>query len=79
MLDAEADRVRAQFPTIDVHCRVVRLPAAEALVDASASAAVVVLGNSGPISDGQGLLGSVAHDVLVNLAGPTVIVHADTF
>jgi nucleotide-binding universal stress UspA family protein len=79
MLDAEADRVRADFPTADVHCRIIRLPAAEALVDASASAALVVLGNSGPISDGQGLLGSVAHDVLVNLAGPTVIVHADNF
>jgi nucleotide-binding universal stress UspA family protein len=79
MLEAEATRVRSEFPTADVHCRIIRLPAAEALVDASTSAALVVLGNSGPVSDGQGLLGSVAHDVLVNLAGPTVIVHADTF
>jgi nucleotide-binding universal stress UspA family protein len=76
MLDAEVDLVREEFPTLEVHSRVIRLPAAEALVDASSSAALVVLGNSGPVSDGQGLLGSVAHDVLVNLAGPTVIVHA---
>ena len=77
MLELESERVREEFPTVEVHSRIIRLPAAEALVDASASATLVVLGNSGPISDGQGLLGSVAHDVLVNLAGPTVIVHAE--
>lgn len=77
MLDAQAERVREEFPDVDVHVRLIRLSPAEALVDASASAALVVLGNSGPVSDNQGLLGSVAHDVLVNLAGPTVIVHAD--
>ncbi|HEV7949962.1 MAG TPA: universal stress protein [Glaciihabitans sp.] len=76
MLDREAASVREQFPTVEVHGRVIRLPAAEALVDASASSALVVLGNSGPLSEGQGLLGSVAHDVLLNLAGPTVVVHA---
>jgi nucleotide-binding universal stress UspA family protein len=79
MLAAEADRVRDEYPTLDVHCRIIRLPPAEALVDASASASVVVMGNSGPVSDGQGLLGSVAHDVLVNLAGPTVVVHASAY
>jgi nucleotide-binding universal stress UspA family protein len=77
ILDAQADRVRDEFPNVEVHVRLIRLSAAEALVDASASAALVVLGNSGPVSDSQGLLGSVAHDVLVNLAGPTVVVHAD--
>jgi len=77
MLETESARVREEFPTLEVHSRIIRLPAAEALVDASASASLVVLGNSGPISDSQGLLGSVAHDVLVNLAGPTVIVHAE--
>ncbi|PRY70161.1 nucleotide-binding universal stress UspA family protein [Glaciihabitans tibetensis] len=77
LLDAQADRVRDDFPDVEVHVRLIRLPPAEALVDASASAALVVLGNSGPVSDGQGLLGSVAHDVLLNLAGPTVVVHAD--
>jgi nucleotide-binding universal stress UspA family protein len=77
ILEAQAARVRAEFPDVDVHIRLVRLPPAEALVDSSSSAALVVMGNSGPVGDGQGLLGSVAHDVLVNLAGPTVVVHAD--
>jgi nucleotide-binding universal stress UspA family protein len=77
ILEAQAERVRAEFPDVDVHIRLVRLPPAEALVDSSSSASLVVMGNSGPVSDGQGLLGSVAHDVLVNLAGPTVVVHAE--
>jgi nucleotide-binding universal stress UspA family protein len=76
ILDNQAERVRSDYPDAEVHVRLVRLSPAEALVDASASAALVVLGNSGPVSDGQGLLGSVTHDVLVNLAGPTVVVHA---
>jgi nucleotide-binding universal stress UspA family protein len=76
VLESQANRVRDEFPEVEVHVRLIRLPPAEALVDASASASLVVLGNSGPVSDGQGLLGSVAHDVLVNLAGPTVVVHA---
>lgn len=77
VLETEVAQLRNEFPSLEVHSRVIRLPAAEALVDASSSASLVVLGNSGPVSDGQGLLGSVAHDVLVNLAGPTIIVHAD--
>jgi nucleotide-binding universal stress UspA family protein len=76
LLDAQAERVQHDFPTVEVHVRLLRLAPAEALVDASASASLVVLGNSGPVSDGQGLLGSVTHDVLLNLAGPTVVVHA---
>lgn len=57
--------------------RVVHRPPAEALTAAAASAALLVLGSSRRSGPERMMLGSVSHDVLLNIAGPTIIVHAD--
>ena len=57
--------------------RVVHRPPAEALTAAAASAALLVLGSSRRSGPERMMLGSVSHDVLINIAGPTIIVHAD--
>jgi nucleotide-binding universal stress UspA family protein len=59
------------------HRRVVHRPPAEALTAAAASAALLVLGSSRRSGPERMMLGSVSHDVLINIAGPTIIVHAD--
>lgn len=59
-----------------IRVRQVNRAAAEALVDASATATMLVIGSSRRV-DVPLTLGSVAHDVLVNIAGPTVVVHAE--
>lgn len=63
-------------PEVDAHPRAVRRPAAEALVAAATSASMLVIGNSRREGEERLVLGSVAHDVLVNITGPTIIVHA---
>jgi len=57
--------------------RVVRRPPAEALAAAAASATLLVLGSSRRSGPERMMLGSVSHDVLINISGPTIIVHAD--
>ena len=57
--------------------RVMHRPPAEALTAAAASAALLVLGSSRRSGPERMMLGSVSHDVLINIAGPTIIVHAD--
>jgi len=63
-------------PEVDAHPRAVRRPAAEALVATAASAALLVIGSSRRDGEERLVLGSVAHDVLVNITGPTIVVHA---
>ncbi|WP_349898139.1 universal stress protein [Parafrigoribacterium soli] len=63
-------------PAADVKVRTVRRPAAEALVDAAATAALLVIGDSGADSAEDAMIGSVSHDVLMNLTAPTIVVHA---
>ncbi|MEO7007186.1 MAG: universal stress protein [Terrimesophilobacter sp.] len=53
----------------------IRRPAAEALLDASATAALLVVGSSRREGANRMMLGSVSHDVLINLTGPTIVVH----
>jgi nucleotide-binding universal stress UspA family protein len=65
-------------PTLDVKTRSVRRPAAEALVEAAATAGLLVIGNSRR-EDPDTVVGSVSHDVLINLTGPTIVVHAGDF
>ncbi len=60
-----------------VRTRTLRLPAAEALVDASMSAELLVIGSSRRHGAQMSALGPVSHDVLLNIAGPTLIVHGD--
>jgi nucleotide-binding universal stress UspA family protein len=61
-------------PSVDVRARSVRRPAAEALLDSSASADLLVIGSSRRNGSAGRMLGSVSHDVLINLVGPTIVV-----
>jgi nucleotide-binding universal stress UspA family protein len=61
-----------------VRTRTLRRPAAEALVDAGMSAELLVIGSSRRHGAQMDALGPVSHDVLLNIAGPTLIVHGDT-
>lgn len=61
---------------IEVRTRSVRRAAAEALVDAAAAAALLFIGSSRRDDADQLTVGSVSHDVLINLTGPTIVVHA---
>ncbi|MET4780916.1 universal stress protein [Glaciihabitans sp. UYNi722] len=60
-----------------IRTRTVRRPAAEALVDASAVCALLVIGSSRRRAMNIAALGPVSHDVLLNLAGPVLVVHGD--
>jgi nucleotide-binding universal stress UspA family protein len=55
--------------------RSVRRPAAEALVDAASTSRLLVVGSSRRHGSQLAALGPVCHDVLLNITGPTVIVH----
>lgn len=67
--------VHRRFPHLITRSRQVRRRAAEALLDAAASASLLVIGETRHASD-QPSLGDVGHDVLINIVGPTVIVHS---
>jgi nucleotide-binding universal stress UspA family protein len=60
-----------------VRTRTLRRPAAEALVDAGMSAELLVIGSSRRHGARMSALGPVSHDVLLNIAGPTLVVHGD--
>jgi len=62
-------------PDIDLKTRTVRRPIAEVLVDAAATATLLVIGSSRQ-QEATAIVGSVSHDVLINLTGPAVVVHA---
>jgi nucleotide-binding universal stress UspA family protein len=58
--------------------RVMQRPAAEVLVEATRSMSLVVIGRPDrPGAQGRGL-GHVGHDVLINLAGPVIVVPETT-
>ncbi len=60
-----------------VRAREIRRPAAEALIDASLQARLLVIGTSRRRGSELSALGPVGHDVLMNITGPTVVVHGD--
>ncbi|MHC5796411.1 universal stress protein [Lacisediminihabitans sp. FW035] len=69
---------RSVSDTLLVRTRTLRRPAAEALVDAGMSAELLVIGSSRRHGAQMSALGPVSHDVLLNIAGPTLVVHGDT-
>ncbi|MHB1234839.1 MAG: universal stress protein, partial [Microbacteriaceae bacterium] len=82
--ETEAKRILADAVTL-VHrrhrrlitrSRSIRRRASDALLDASVSARLLVIGAADRDRRG-GTLGGVGHDVLLNLVGPTVLVHPD--
>lgn len=74
--DAEG-AARSIFPTGEMRLRNVRRSPAEALLDASSQASLLVIGSSRRTGAERMVLGSVSHDVLLNLTGPTVVVHGE--
>jgi len=70
-------RARTLGATDSVRCRTVHRRPAEALIDSSVHAALVVLGSTRRLGSDLTALGPVVHDVLMNIGGPTVVVHAD--
>jgi nucleotide-binding universal stress UspA family protein len=73
LVTARATIVQAH-DEIRIRVRELNRPAAEALVDAATSARLLVIGSS-RLSGAPTTLGPVAHDVLINLVTPTVVVH----
>jgi nucleotide-binding universal stress UspA family protein len=65
--------ISAEFPTLRVSGRTVRGHIARSL--AEGSPALVVVGSQGRRLVGRALLGSVSHEVLLNLDAPVVVVH----
>ncbi|MES2170028.1 MAG: universal stress protein [Actinomycetota bacterium] len=70
-------RAKAVGVTELVRAREIARPAAEALIDAALQANLLVIGTSRRRGIEQSALGPVAHDVLMNITGPTVVVHGD--
>ena len=77
-LSTAARLVSPVAPGVDVRVHSVQRPAAEALVDAAASAALLILGRSRQEHPDSVMVGTVTHDVLINLSGPTIIVPPGT-
>ncbi|MFB2580473.1 universal stress protein [Herbiconiux sp. P15] len=74
--DAAEAVARQGHPALDIRRRTLNRSPAEGLVDGSMSAAMVVTGRTHRASDRPGSVGTIVHDVLLNLAAPTVIVYA---
>lgn len=68
---------RSQLPEgVVVRARLTRRDPAEALLDAGRGADLLVVGSTRRQGPASWTLGHVSHDVLLNLTGPTVVVHA---
>lgn len=74
VFDATMVAVRECAPGLALRPRLVDVPAAEALADLSRSMSLVVVGRPKREGAGGRGLGTVAHDLLLNQAGPVVIV-----
>jgi len=74
ILAEAADRVRTAHPGLDVREVLEHGPAAMVLVDASGEAEMVVVGTHGRGAVGSLFLGSVSHDVLLNLKCPVAVI-----
>ncbi len=60
-------------PTLEVRSRLSRRQPVEALLDASRSASLLVLGASRRSPERAGFVGSVTHDVLLNINAPVLV------
>ncbi len=73
VFDATLSAIREAAPGLAVRPRLVEEPAAEALTDLSRNMALVVAGRPRRAGAEDRGLGTVAHDLLLNQAGPVVI------
>lgn len=67
-------RARERHPSLDIRTRVIEAAPARGLVEAAAGSALLVVGTHNRRTGARLLLGSVSHDVLLNLALPVLIV-----
>jgi nucleotide-binding universal stress UspA family protein len=74
ILARAVERLRAGHPMIPVTTVLMQGSAAPALVDVAASAAVLVVGTHGRGAVAGLILGSVSHDVLLNMPCPVLVV-----
>lgn len=72
-LGVAADHAIATVPDLEVHSRLSSRIASEALLDASRTASLLVLGASAAGDPSQPLIGPVTHDVLMNINAPVLI------
>lgn len=77
ILTAARNRALELGDGVVVRSRELNGRAAEALVKAGESARLLVIGASRRAGAEQYTLGHVGHDVLLNITGPTIVVHAD--
>ena len=68
------ERVRSGHPTIALSTTLLQGAAAPALVEAAATAALLVVGTHGRGAVAGLILGSVSHDVLLNMPCPVIVV-----
>jgi nucleotide-binding universal stress UspA family protein len=68
---------RERYPDVEVTTRNVTMRPADALVDASQDASLVVMGSRGRGGFSGLLLGSVSREVLMHAAGPVAVVRPD--
>ena len=73
-LDATVEQLRATHPNLAIQGDVVTASPAQALVDASTSASLVVVGSHGRNALNEVLLGSVSHAVLHRAQCPVAVV-----
>lgn len=71
------ERVRSAYPGVTATTALVQGAAAPALVDAAAEAALLVVGTHGRGAVAGLILGSVSHDVLLNMPCPVIVVPRD--
>ncbi|WP_172582668.1 universal stress protein [Subtercola boreus] len=74
LADAKVVAGQAQ-PELSIRVRSVHRPAAEGLIDVSAAVSLLIIGRSHRNASLPGTVGSTVHDVLLNLGGPTVVIH----
>ncbi|MBC7441863.1 MAG: universal stress protein [Ramlibacter sp.] len=74
ILASRAGRVRAANPALEVTEVLEQGPPAYVLVEAARDAALIVVGTHGRSAVGSLILGSVSHDVLLNLPCPVAVV-----
>ncbi|MBC7441864.1 MAG: universal stress protein [Ramlibacter sp.] len=76
LLSEAAELAAATAPHVVVRRRVAHRDPAEALLDAGAGASLIVVGVSHPHGATQSVIGSVTHDVLMNINVPVLIARA---
>ncbi|MBG6059325.1 nucleotide-binding universal stress UspA family protein [Cryobacterium sp. MP_M5] len=76
LLADAADRAAQAAPLITVRRRLVHREPAEALLDAGNGASLLVLGVAHPHAVTQSVVGSVTHDVLMNITVPVLVARA---